>query len=136
MELRNCIRCGKLFASEGTLICPACLEERDEQYKIVREYIYEHPRATVPEVSEATGVEEKTIFEFLREGRLALKEPGLGLECERCGRPITTGRYCSQCAKELESGLSSFVPHVEVKKTKKEDKLYIADRLKNKDKQN
>ncbi|AEE97518.1 TIGR03826 family flagellar region protein [Mahella australiensis] len=130
MELRNCSRCGRLFASNGGELCPACLEELDEQYKVVREYVYTHPKATIPEVSDATGVEEKIIFEFLREGRLELKEPGLGLECERCGKPITTGRFCASCLRELERGLTDgLTPKVVAKKTKSEDKLFIADRI-------
>ena len=131
MELRNCSRCGKLFASNGSEICPACIEEMDEQYKLVRDYIYEHPKATVPEVADATGVDEKTIFMLLKEGRLELREPGLGLECERCGKAITSGRFCADCLKEIGQGLSDGLKAtVSVKKTKMDDKLFIADRIK------
>jgi len=79
--------------------------ELDEMYKKVRDYLYDHPNATMVEVSEATGVEEKIILEFLREGRLELKEPSPVLTCERCGKPITTGRMCKECLAVFERGL-------------------------------
>lgn len=105
MEIRNCKRCNRLFQYNGVKYCPKCLMEMDEMYKKVRDYLYEHPDATIVEVSEATGVEEKIILEFLREGRLELKEPSPVLTCERCGKPITTGRMCKECLVIFERGL-------------------------------
>ncbi len=105
MEIRNCKRCNRLFQYNGIKYCASCLMELDEMYKKVRDYLYEHPDATIIEVSEATGVEEKIILEFLREGRLELKEPSAVLTCERCGKPITMGRMCKECLVVLERDL-------------------------------
>jgi hypothetical protein len=68
----------------------------------VRDYLYENKNANIAEVSEATGVEEKVILEFLRDGRLELREPSLDLTCERCDKPITSVRMCKECLALFE----------------------------------
>lgn len=102
-ELRNCPRCGKLFAYMGRPICNRCVEQEEEEFKVVKEYIYNNPGATVFEVSDVTGVTVEKIMRFLREERLEIssENSNLILECEKCGTPIKTGRYCEQCRADL-----------------------------------
>ncbi len=104
-ELRNCPRCGKLFSYFGRPICNNCIEKEEEEFKIVKEYIYENPGATVFEVADATEVTVDKIMRFLREERLEISSENVNLilECERCSRPIKTGRYCDQCKGEMAS---------------------------------
>lgn len=104
-DLRNCPRCGKLFAHIGRPICNRCIEEEEEEFKVVKEYIYKNPGATVFEVSDATGVSVDKIMRFLREERLEIssENSNLILECEKCGTPIKTGRYCEQCRVNLSN---------------------------------
>lgn len=104
-ELKNCKKCGRMFSSiGGQLFCSKCRSDDEEDFKIVREYIYDNPNSTVVEVHEATEVAEEVILKFLRQGRLVLKGDGVGLECERCGKGISSGRYCNSCANELKNG--------------------------------
>lgn len=107
-DIRNCARCGRLFSSTGNRICPACLAEDEKRFQKVAAYLKEHPLADVLEVSQGTGVEEHVILEFVRTGRL--EAVGLGeklqVQCERCGRPIRSGRYCAACQKELAEALA------------------------------
>lgn len=104
-ELKNCKKCGRMFSSEnGQLFCSKCRTNDEEDFKIVREYIYDHPDSTVHDVHEATEVSEEKILKFLRQGRLMLKGEGVGLECERCGKGISSGRFCDKCAHELKNG--------------------------------
>jgi len=102
-ELRNCIRCGKVFAYTYNPVCNKCLEKEEEEFKLVKEYIYENPGSTAYEVSEATGVSVEKIMKFLREERLELssENANLLLECESCGRPIKSGRYCEECKNQI-----------------------------------
>ena len=102
-DLRNCSRCGKLFAYYGRSICNNCMEKEEEEFKIVKEYLYDHPKATVFEVSEATEVSVDKIMRFLREERLEISSENVNLilECESCGVPIKTGKYCKECRDEL-----------------------------------
>lgn len=106
MDIRNCKRCGKVFQYTGKSICAECILKDDEDYKIIRDYIQEHHNATPLEISERTKVELKTITRFLREGRLeaeGIDTSEMGLECEKCGREISSGRYCEACLNELQS---------------------------------
>ncbi len=104
----QCKKCSKLYQSFGNApYCPACMDELERNFELVKEYIYEHPQANAVEVSKETGVPEKDIFYFLREGRLSVNEGSGMLLCENCGRSITTGRYCEACKKSLERELSA-----------------------------
>jgi len=104
-ELRNCIRCGKVFAYTYNPVCNKCLEQEEEEFKRVKEYIYENPGSTVFEVSDATEISVEKIMKFLREERLELSSDNtnLLLECESCGRPIKSGRYCEECKNQIAS---------------------------------
>lgn len=130
-ELRNCPQCGRLFAYQGRNLCKKCQEEEENEYLIVRKYVRDNPGATIFEVSEATGVEEEKILHFLREGRLQSKGLALALECERCGRKIASGRYCSQCLKELENEIKSVVkdntPKMPELKKDTKDRMFTKD---------
>lgn len=104
-ELKNCKKCGRMFSSiGGQLFCSKCRTDDEDDFRVVREYIYDNPDSTVSDVHEATEVAEEIILKFLRQGRLTLKNDGVGLECERCGKNINTGRFCDQCAHELKTG--------------------------------
>ncbi|WP_422446897.1 TIGR03826 family flagellar region protein [Thermoanaerobacterium sp. DL9XJH110] len=106
MELRNCPECGKLFVYTVKNLCPDCVKKEEEDFEKVRDYLYDNPGATIEEVSEKTGVDSKKVLEFLREGRLVLKNANAGiLSCEMCGAPILTGRYCDKCAGDMKKRL-------------------------------
>lgn len=106
-DLRNCVRCGRLFGYIGRPICSYCVEEEEDEFKKVKEYLYDNPGSTVFEVADATGVSEEKIMRFLREERLQISSENhnLLLECESCHRPINTGRFCENCRENLKSAL-------------------------------
>ena len=102
MELKNCVECGRSFASkQGESLCKRCMEKKvDDDFTIVREYLYSHPGADIKDVSEATGVDEKIIFKLLREERLeVVEEENSLLRCKKCGKSIRSGRLCEACKK-------------------------------------
>lgn len=130
-DLRNCPQCGRLFAYQGRNLCKKCQEEEENEYLVVRRYVREHPGATVFEVAEETGVEEEKILQFLRDGRLQSKGLTAVLECERCGQKISSGRYCQQCIKELDSQIKGIITdnsrkQPEVRREPK-DKMFTKD---------
>jgi rubrerythrin len=107
MNVRRCAMCGVLFNSYGTNKCPECIQELDRQFILVREYIYQNEEADILEISKETGVEGKTILEFLKDGRLTLGVESSILVCESCGKPIKTSKYCEECRDRLENALKS-----------------------------
>jgi methionyl-tRNA synthetase len=53
-------------------------------------------------------VERKQIEQWVREERLVFSdESPIKLYCEKCGKYITTGRFCEQCKKDNASSFSA-----------------------------
>ena len=130
-ELINCGKCGRMFSSDGgQKFCSKCRTNDEDDFLIVREYIYDNPNSTASEVAEETGVDEAKILKFLRQGKLQLKGDGVGYPCERCGKSINTGKFCDPCSQELKTEInkafgigSSSAPAKEEKK--KTSKMHI-----------
>jgi len=138
-ELRNCPRCGRIFTYIGRPICNRCMDDEEIEFKKVKEYVYDNPGATISETSQETGVSVEKIIRFLREERLEIKseESNMVLECERCGVPIKSGRYCERCKRELnagfrkEFGLDKPGSGGRMPIRAEKDKMYTATRRKN-----
>src|SRR5690554_5460937 len=123
MDIRNCPRCGKVFAYTGnSRLCPVCRNQEEDKFQKVKEYLWEHPNATIEMVHEETKVERELIIKFVREDRLLAEgiTLDLDLKCERCGKSIKSGRFCKNCQDELLQGLKG--------KDKKDDKKEEANR--------
>lgn len=109
-KLRNCRRCGKLFSYFGVPVCQECREKEERQYDVLKEYLTEHPRATVQETSKNTGVPVARITDFLRRGLLAQVTPVLKAElvCRICRKPIPSGVVvCPECHEKLQPSIRS-----------------------------
>ena len=110
LDLTNCKKCGRAFMSDGNVHCKRCRDDSEDDYKIVKEYVYDNPGATILEVHEATDVAEKRILQFLREGRLEITDDtNFVLDCQRCGTAIKSGKYCDKCSHEMAMELRSAV---------------------------
>lgn len=106
MAIANCKRCGRMYNKVGRDVCTECIREEDELLKEIRLFLRQHPRANIYEVAENTRVEELVIIEFIRDGRLLLRDnPNMGYACERCGKQTMSGRFCSACTAELAQSL-------------------------------
>ncbi|HWR19217.1 MAG TPA: MerR family transcriptional regulator [Clostridia bacterium] len=110
-DIRQCKMCGKLFHSLGNPLCSECNDEMDRRFIKVRDFIYAHPEASIPEIVEKTEVPEKNILAFLREERLVLAHATGLLNCERCLSPISSGRFCEDCKNQLIKALKPNVVH-------------------------
>ena len=108
-KVMMCKQCGKLFQSLGSSNCPVCVEEMDKAFKVVKEYLYDHEDATVLNVVKDTGVPEKYVLSFLKEGRLDIENSAEILKCEDCGKAITSGRYCISCRNKLANALENAI---------------------------
>jgi flagellar operon protein (TIGR03826 family) len=108
MEVRNCKGCGRLFNyMSGPPLCASCSAALDLKFEEVKEYVYDHPRVGVQEVSEVMEVSIAQIRQWIREERLSFAEDSMiGLECEGCGVTIKTGRFCKACKDKLAKGFT------------------------------
>jgi predicted transcriptional regulator len=104
-----------MFGSEnGQIYCSKCRGTDEEDFRKVRNYLYDNPGASVQEVSKETGVEEQTIIRFLKQERIEIVEDENAiLSCERCGVSIKTGRYCEKCKNEIKKELGSALQSLE-----------------------
>ncbi len=86
-------------------MCQACREGLEAKFQEVKEYIRENPGVGMSEVSEACDVEISVIQQWLREERLEVTESSpIYLNCEGCGSPIRSGRFCEKCKMDVTSG--------------------------------
>lgn len=116
MDVRNCKECGRLFNYlTGPPLCPGCKKKLDDVFEKVKEYVYDHPRVDMQEVSEEFDVPISQIRQWIREERLAFADDSMiGLECERCGILIKTGRFCKLCKDKIARGLTELYPEEKV----------------------
>ncbi|MFA5525121.1 MAG: MerR family transcriptional regulator [Tissierellales bacterium] len=136
MAIRNCRKCNRIYADDNFDLCPICRNTDAEEFKLVKDFLYDHPGSDVQTVSEMTGVDTKKIIRYLRDGKLEISgdSPNLLLDCERCGVPITTGRFCNKCVSQMEREFKSVLPSNTSDSNRSSargsDRMYIADRHK------
>lgn len=110
-DVRNCRRCGRLFTFlGGAPICQECKQMDEEDFKKIKEYLYENPGASLSLVSSELDISVEKIKRFLKEGRLEITsdEGNIILECEKCGKSIKSGRFCDECERGIASEMKSF----------------------------
>lgn len=125
-ELAHCANCDKVFVKTIRNICHTCYLEEEKMFDKVYAFlrIKENRSATLREVHEATGVPEKTIIRFVKEGRLrTAKFTNLTYPCDSCGAPITSGKLCKNCVSKIEADLE--VAEREAERKAKRQKTYF-----------
>ena len=103
MSVQKCKRCNILFQypETGPILCPNCTKKDEEDFDVVRQFLYDHPLSSGQEVNEATGIPLESIIRWLKEGRLISLEITGILKCENCGSPIFSGKFCTECRYQL-----------------------------------
>lgn len=109
MEIKNCRNCKRIFNYiTGEPLCPKCRDLLEKKFQEVKEYISDNPRDSITEVSEACDISVGQIKRWVREERLSFTEDSLvGLECERCGKMVHSGRFCKECAGGLADAMNN-----------------------------
>jgi len=109
MNVRNCRRCKRLFNYViGPMYCNACREEMEAEYQKVRKYIQEHPHVDIRTVSEECDVDPGQIRQWVREERLEFSDDSsVGINCEKCGKMIKSGRYCDECKRNMTQAFTN-----------------------------
>lgn len=111
MDVRTCRGCRRIFNYvSGPMLCPACKQALEEKFQEVKAYIEEHKGSTLPVIAEECDVDVQQIRQWLREERLELStESGAVLECESCGAPIRSGKFCDKCRNSMANNLQSLI---------------------------
>ena len=111
MNVRNCRLCGRIYNYvAGPNICPNCRDGMEAKFQEVKEYIREHKGCGIQEVADACDVETGQIRQWLREDRLEVTEnSAIFLNCESCGAPIRSGRFCEKCAYNMKQGFDEAI---------------------------
>ena len=124
MDVRNCKNCKRLFNYlGGDQICPACKEELENKFTQVRDYVWDNKNATMEQIAADNDVSVKQIKQWIREERLVLTDDSpISIECEVCGAPIKTGRYCAKCKKDIESNISRGINKKTIEPPKKKER--------------
>ena len=123
--MKNCVRCGSLFAYQfGAPICENCQNEEEEEFKKVKEYLYDHPGASMVELVNVLEIKMERIRHYLKEGRLEIQGEGsnLMLECESCGTSISTGKLCQECTNNMTHGLKGAGRSIEDQNRKRRER--------------
>ena len=123
-ELKNCERCGGIFASVADKdVCPKCGRQVEENFQKVYRFLTnrKNREATILEIVEATGVEEDLIIKFMKQNRLRVSQfPNLAYACESCGNPIKSGKICENCSAKIKSQWSQHENAEQLKQVEKE----------------
>ena len=108
-DVINCPSCAKLTVkSKFRDVCEECYKAEEKIFDAVYSYMRkrENRAATIPQIIEATGVEEALLLKFIKNGRLKQAHfPNLGYPCDKCGGIIHSGKICEKCVKELRAEL-------------------------------
>lgn len=109
MDVRNCKKCGRMFNyAMGPVVCPRCKEDLEEKFQEVKKYVYDHPGCGIQEVSDECEVSTQQIKQWLKEERLEFSSDSQVLiNCEKCGAPIRSGRFCDKCKNDMTHNLQS-----------------------------
>jgi len=120
----NCKGCGRLFNRiSNEKLCPACQQALEDKFQEVKQYLADHPSASMDEVSKENEVSAKQIKQWVREERLCFAEGSLdGIECEVCGTLIRTGRYCDSCKNKVANNLMSALDRPKTLEPKKKER--------------
>ena len=82
----------------------------------------DNPGACMNEISEKLEVSTKQIEKWVREERLCFSDDSpIGLECEKCGKMIKTGRFCDLCRVEMQNLMNDLYKAKPVQRQPKKD---------------
>ena len=130
MEVRNCKMCGRLFnVLNNERICPACQKKLEDKFHEVKQYLEDHPGASVEQTATDNDISTKQIRQWVKEERLILSSATeAGIVCEKCGKPIRTGRFCDKCkermANEFQNAYQKPEPKMEdLRSTRDRDRM-------------
>ncbi len=109
MELMTCQKCKRLFFYiRGEYLCKECKEKEDVMFERTNQYIAEHERVRMQQVSEECDIPVKQIKKWIKEERIhTVDEQEVYSVCEGCGKPIPSGQFCTLCKSQYMKDIKS-----------------------------
>lgn len=104
-EIRYCSRCNAIYKYNNVNLCTSCLRAYDEILAKTEKYLRDHPMANIFEIEKAIGEKKKDLLYLIRMGRLSFVSEDDLLSCSRCGKKISSGKYCKKCSEIISSQL-------------------------------
>ncbi len=110
LNIRNCARCKRIFIPvSGEKICSDCRAAELAIEEQVKSYVRDHPGITVNQLIEGSGAPAKLVWRMVQQGQFensGLKDAKY--PCGNCGKLITRGTYCEECAGKLKINAQKF----------------------------
>ncbi len=129
--LKRCEGCGKYFGadSDDQEFCASCSESEvtglkhikdpaEQRFVVARNLVYDNPNISPENLLNQMkamniDISIKEIMDYVRQGRLTLKNADPNNFCEDCGKRILSGRKCPSCTKKFEDTIRSAFAEIE-----------------------
>jgi hypothetical protein len=129
MNLINCTECGSVCVENPARLCQTCIRAEEEAEDKVAAFLRGASRASLEEIHQATGVKHKVILRMLKRGRI-FSDAIVSYPCETCGVPITEGRVCDRCSKNIVNQLKQpeeWKPAKQAESVRKDERMYTQE---------
>ena len=118
-KLKTCPMCGKPFlATPVTRVCRDCREIEFQMERDIVNYVRDHPGARPTEIIEETGASEAVLRRMIEEGRF-VELGNIMYPCKKCGKPISSGKYCRACYSKMQQSLQKAQADIKARTEKK-----------------
>jgi len=111
VDVQCCKECGRIFNASKPGVCQKCRAKEIDALALVTDSLRDEPGQSVEELSENTGVDEKLIMKFIREGRITSGAIIGTVPCGRCGKPALSlaVRLCPKCSADLQKASAALM---------------------------
>ena len=95
-----CTSCGGplKYQSSGIYVCDSCGAIECDDFGKIKMYLAEKGPASKEEIVSATGVSKESVNRYLKQQRLMVHEESKRITCRICGKGISSGSLCTDCA--------------------------------------
>lgn len=108
--VQSCKGCGKLFPFLPRGLCADCIDVREERFHTVREWLRDNRGASIIAACQATGVEERLVAEFIREGRLEFSGPTESAKDLQAREALRAKLVAEMSASQADASTSTSAP--------------------------
>ena len=98
-------------------MCPDCRAKELELEEKVKMYVRDHPGITVDQLIEGSGAPSALVWRMIQQGLFENSNlRNAKYPCGNCGKLITKGVYCYECASKLREDAQKFAKAANSKK--------------------